>query len=810
MANSTAKRSNPDAARPKIKEDEPSDSGYSSDSFRTSRNGGQFPDAVYLRWAIKTETRPSNLRPLLPKWTAEHSAIFRLLSIRQGRSPITEYSEAFHALITNLLITRAHGLNGDLAGINKERFDLWLRSLQDVQIDLESSTRGQNLGLKQVQKGIGQRRFPSEHVRSRSRYWDPHSPLSRAVRKIEQVMNPSRQAQQETKLLLESRELLVENNYREKLALLENDYQSAIYYAQRTECLLTRIKGDLVKHKTENEHIKSDLDTVRKFQDLVDKVGFGWLTELVETSWATREVLSPHGYPMHLSIAALYEHVLGEVLPLESLEWGTPGSRRPGFVEDDEDLLPNWPKNMTQDHGANNLSVEIPPRTSYIPSDTSSVQSQQEFNPFIKVVLRKPGLDIDDYSRRLSSMNPDTRGREIAPLAPSESSETLHESLSQNNEWDTNPSSDIIKIDKSVEDIESFGVTPLDPAVHDTQDSSALRLLDSAQDPHLTSPERKCVRLEWHCHCGVRLYDDFVELRPGAAKEYAAECLQNVAIHPRSGTEGATHANTSRARSALGYCLNLMGGSVKSNGPLLPQNSVQSQEQILFQTTLSASSDPRHTFLEELFLLLCIPQHSHAIKLLQPDLTGCSSDRAFFSLLKRTFAQTRGKLKRFLSLKTIRGIKFVQLEVFKSELVNIQKQDVFPPEERKDEYRYSPMPADLIPPVGEHLMLHLLTSPQCAEESDILLARIPKKLKERLRTCPTTGTGLGWGIQFVEGWHFSILIVLAFAILLLASLVFLVCWTVLKHDAQSASGVAAYIVAVIVLGIGSLQAAFGI
>ena len=44
--------------------------------------------------------------------------------------------------------------------------------------------------------------------------------------------------------------------------------------------------------------------------------------------------------------------------------------------------------------------------------------------------------------------------------------------------------------------------------------------------------------------------------------------------------------------------------------------------------------------------------------------------------------------------------------------------------------------------------------------------------------------------------------------MLLGSMAFLIWWAVLRHDTQSASGVAAYIVAIVMRGVGSLQAAF--
>ena len=54
----------------------------------------------------------------------------------------------------------------------------------------------------------------------------------------------------------------------------------------------------------------------------------------------------------------------------------------------------------------------------------------------------------------------------------------------------------------------------------------------------------------------------------------------------------------------------------------------------------------------------------------------------------------------------------------------------------------------------------------------------------------------GWGLYFQEDIDISTIIAVVFAILFMASLLFLILWTVLKDDIQGASGVSAYIVAV--------------
>ena len=145
--------------------------------------------------------------------------------------------------------------------------------------------------------------------------------------------------------------------------------------------------------------------------------------------------------------------------------------------------------------------------------------------------------------------------------------------------------------------------------------------------------------------------------------------------------------------------------------------------------------------------------------------------------------------------------------MYRSDLVDIQKKDDLPPPDLKEVYRYKPVPAEKIPPVGENHTLYLCTYPECADETGLLFDRIPKKLKERLSVCPQKGSSLGWGIHFVEGWQFGIITLSAYAILVLASFVFFVCWAVLKKDVQAASGVANYVFAFLALGVGSVQAA---
>ena len=68
--------------------------------------------------------------------------------------------------------------------------------------------------------------------------------------------------------------------------------------------------------------------------------------------------------------------------------------------------------------------------------------------------------------------------------------------------------------------------------------------------------------------------------------------------------------------------------------------------------------------------------------------------------------------------------------------------------ETRDDYRYRP--AEIIPPVGENLLMHLYEHLEDADDDAVCLDRIPKKLRERL-VRPQRGSGVGWGFHSREG-----------------------------------------------------------
>ena len=104
------------------------------------------------------------------------------------------------------------------------------------------------------------RRSPMFDTSPGSRFGTPEQ--SR-LRELEQQLQLSMKAHEETRHAMESREQEADRTYREKLEQLENDYQSAVHYVKGTEKMLKRMKDELAKYKTQNKSLQSELDATK-------------------------------------------------------------------------------------------------------------------------------------------------------------------------------------------------------------------------------------------------------------------------------------------------------------------------------------------------------------------------------------------------------------------------------------------------------------------------------------------------------------------------------------------------------------------
>ena len=301
------------------------------------------------------------------------------------------------------------------------------------------------------------------------------------------------------------------------------------------------------------------------------------------------------------------------------------------------------------------------------------------------------------------------------------------------------------------------------------------------------------------------IYDDFKEIRAGAAKDLETQLKARQYLSwghsnsdsgsPCSRSSSIREEDTTTAASPVDHASLSTDSRDSTAGLAKPQETPE--------ISLEA---PPPALPERLFLLLCIPHRNIATKLVHMDVCTLLSDQQFFSSLRNHYCSMRGQWSRVFSLSQLTCIRFVFFEMYPSALVDIHKNNDIPPADRKYEYPYRPMPAEIVPPIGENHLMHLFDHPEDAEDSPICLDKVPKKVRDRLRVCPQRGTGLGWGIHFVEGPHWKKLWLLGFLGFLM-SIAFGIAWASMKDDTQGGFGIAACLMVGVTYTISIVKAA---
>ena len=279
---------------------------------------------------------------------------------------------------------------------------------------------------------------------------------------------------------------------------------------------------------------------------------------------------------------------------------------------------------------------------------------------------------------------------------------------------------------------------------------------------------------------------------------------QNKVCSPESNGSAQRSSSSIRAlwTAAGGIIASLTGSrpSRNNNLPTLPLHQRRAGGQ---ERNTSSSS----VISETLYLLMCVPYRKHGTRLVHMDLAELVSDETLFRKLRHEYQSIRGQWASYFSLWKIAEIQFVKFGLHKHQLVDIKEKNGLPPESLKDEYRYQPIPAETIPPIGNNRLMHLYEHPDHADDKPYCLERIPKKLREQLRLCQHQAPGLvGWGVYFAEGFDWPKFWVFGSVVLSL-SVLFGVCWSTLRQDIQGGFGVTACMMVAVTFTTGVVQAA---
>jgi len=106
-----------------------------------------------------------------------------------------------------------------------------------------------------------------------------------------------------------------------------------------------------------------------------------------------------------------------------------------------------------------------------------------------------------------------------------------------------------------------------------------------------------------------------------------------------------------------------------------------------------------------------------------------------------------------------------------------------------NEYRCRPAPEETpkqVPVFGDNYLTHYFTRPQCISEMQTtIFNQLPKRACGHL-AASYEKSALGWGVYFEEGWHRRLIYFIVVVLIITASLVFGVSWSILRADIQSA------------------------
>ena len=156
------------------------------------------------------------------------------------------------------------------------------------------------------------------------------------------------------------------------------------------------------------------------------------------------------------------------------------------------------------------------------------------------------------------------------------------------------------------------------------------------------------VRIRWRCRCGTMLWDDFRELRPGAAEDLRA-CLN-------------FHESTMNSQGTNNLAL---GGNAAGSVARMPVSSYAAASDQLSTVDaaeggiMTAESPPSNiSSLEAKYLLLCFKKPRDTLRLYHLSVENVKNDFQLFQLLRQTYQTYRGLSGRLFSPRHVRSIAF--------------------------------------------------------------------------------------------------------------------------------------------------------
>ena len=249
------------------------------------------------------------------------------------------------------------------------------------------------------------------------------------------------------------------------------------------------------------------------------------------------------------------------------------------------------------------------------------------------------------------------------------------------------------------------------------------------------------VRIRWRCSCGESLYDDFVELRSGAASRLEARLNQHAQqpySMPRSSSRSSPASfgytpNSSTQPSSAATSHSSASGFGTPSRQSFKNFRTQSSQETLQEGEIFPYQGAR-------YLLTCASEAKNTPKLAQIPLHKANilSDKDLAVALRDHYASINQSWYRKLRLRGLTSIEFIQFYKHRNHFADIRKCPDVPPDDFPHDYEFDP--SDVLPPVGPHYLVHLFKHPHEYDDEMIAYLSIPKK------TSKLAG-GIGWVCQ---------------------------------------------------------------
>jgi hypothetical protein len=309
------------------------------------------------------------------------------------------------------------------------------------------------------------------------------------------------------------------------------------------------------------------------------------------------------------------------------------------------------------------------------------------------------------------------------------------------------------------------------------------------------------VRIRWECTCGERLYDDLVELRPGAAIQLEA-VLNRQKPHPHATPGSGSRSSRSSYQPTPNGSRNTSASSANSRSAGMWPSSGYPYNGTSHPVIARANSSFGQPFQPPLYLLACINEARNTPKVRtiplhqNPSMNDCDLANA----LRAEYAKANESWWRSFHLRGLTSIQFVRFYMHRNKFADVSKCPDVPDDTYRKDYEFDS--SDTIPPVGPQYLLHLFKHPHQYEEELVAYYNIPKRL-ERLQD------GLGWGISLTEGFLPERIWLLIGSSMVLFSIVFAFVWWGVQHDIQGAFAVASFFTSLAGAAVGFTQACLG-